>query len=122
MFVVLDEQYHYIFEMDAIMASSFRSDFRPRLTAAMIKPFNVGAGGKTAGYVRFQLTPDATLQDKAQARKLGYGETSEGLIYYTTFLIGQRYVPRRDRSLQARWHWANAIRSRWPIRKAVRMP
>ncbi len=96
MFVVLGEQYHYIFDMDPVMASSFRSDFRPHLTAAMIRPFNVGAGGKTAGYVRLQLTPDATPQDKAQARKLGYGETREGLIYYTTFMVGQRYVPRQD--------------------------
>ena len=96
MFVVLGDQYHYIFETDSIMASSFRAGFRRHLTAEMIRPFNVGAGGKTAGYVRLQLTPDATSQDKAQARKLGYGETQDGLIYYTAFMVGNRYVPRKE--------------------------
>ncbi|MEG1769834.1 MAG: hypothetical protein RR311_15285 [Comamonas sp.] len=96
MFVVLGDQYHYIFETDSIMASSLSAGFRRHLTAEMIRPFNVGAGGKTAGYVRLQLAPDATAQDKAQARKLGYGETQDGLIYYTAFMVGSRYVPRQD--------------------------
>lgn len=96
MFVVLGDQYHYIFETDPIMASSFRADFRRHLTAEMIRPFNVGAGGKTTGYVRLQLTPEATSQDKVQARKLGYGETQDGLIYYTAFMVGKRYVPREE--------------------------
>jgi hypothetical protein len=96
MFVVLGDQYHYIFETDSIMASSFSAGFRRHLSAEMIRPFNVGAGGKTAGYVRLQLAPDATAQDKAQARKLGYGETQDGLIYYTAFMVGKRYVPRKD--------------------------
>lgn len=95
-FVVLGEQYHYIFETDPVMAASFGADFRRHLSAEMIRPFNVGAGGKTTGYVRLQLTPDATLQDQAQARKLGYGETRDGLIYYTAFMAGKRYVPRQD--------------------------
>jgi len=96
MFVVLGDQYHYIFETDSIMASSFSAGFRRHLTAEMIRPFNVGAGGKTAGYVRLQLAPDATAQDKAQAKQLGYGENQDGLIYYTAFMVGSRYVPRKD--------------------------
>lgn len=96
MFAVLGDQYHYVFETDPIIASSFKADFRQHLTAAMIRPFNVGAGGKTSGYIRLQLTPEATAQDKAQARKLGYGETQDGLIYYTAFMVGNRYVPRED--------------------------
>lgn len=96
MFVVLGDQYHYIFETDLIMASSFRAGFRRHLSAEMIRHFNVGAGGKTAGYVRLQLAPSATSQEKAEARKLGYGETQDGLIYYTAFMVGNRYAPRKD--------------------------
>lgn len=96
MFVVLGDRYHYIFPTDPVMASSFSAGFRRHLTAEMIRPFNVGAGGRTAGYVRLQLTPDATLQHKAQARKLGYGETEDGMVYYTAFMVGSRYVPRKD--------------------------
>lgn len=96
MFVVLGDRYHYIFPTDPVMSSSFSAGFRRHLTAEMIRPFNVGAGGRTAGYVRLQLTPDATLQHKAQARKLGYGETQDGMVYYTAFMVGSRYVPRKD--------------------------
>ena len=96
MFVVLGDQYHYIFETDSIMASSFRADFRHHLAAEMIRPFSVGAGGKTSGYVRLQLTPEASSQEKAEAKRLGYGQTKEGLIYYTAFMVGTRYVPRKD--------------------------
>lgn len=101
MFVVLGERYHYIFDTDPIMAASFGAGFRRHLTAEMIRPFNVAAGGKTSGYVRLQLTPDATAQDKAEARKLGYGETQDGLIYYTAFMVGSRYVPRPDAAAAA---------------------
>lgn len=96
MFVVLGERYHYIFPTDPVMAASFGAGFRRHLTAEMIRPFNVGAGGKTSGYVRLQLTPDATAQDQAEARKLGYGKTQDGLIYYTAFMVGSRYVPRQE--------------------------
>jgi len=111
MFVVLGDQYHYIFDADSIMASSFRADFRHHLAAEMIRPFSVGAGGKTVGYVRLQLTPEATSQDKVQARKLGFGETKDGLIYYTAFMVGKRYVPRKDVPLPS----ATALSRRYQV-------
>lgn len=100
-FVVLGEHYHYVFDAPKILASSLRSDFRQHLTAGFFRPFNVGAGGETSGYVRFQLTDDAKPRDKAQAYALGYQTTKDGLIYYTVFMTGRRYVPREGEPVES---------------------
>lgn len=91
-FAVLGEQYHYLFDMPPLMEKSLQADFRPYLTAHILRDFNVVGSGKTVGYARLQLTDAATAQAKAQARQLGYGITAEGLIYATFFLTGTRYA------------------------------
>lgn len=93
-FAVLGPQYHYLFDMPPAMAQSLTSDFRTRLTAVILREFHVGADGLTWGYVRLQLTEDATDQDRAQAHALHFQTTKEGLVYYTHHLKGKRYLAR----------------------------
>lgn len=56
-------------------------------------PTRAGQGSR-AGDIWLQLSPDATLQDKSEASKLGHGETHAGLLCYTAFMVGSRDVPR----------------------------
>ncbi|MBB1594570.1 hypothetical protein [Achromobacter sp. UMC46] len=91
-FAVLGPKYHYLFEMPPAMAQSLTSDFRTRLTAVVLRDFHVGAGGHAWGYVRLQLTDDATDRDRQQAYAMHYQTTKEGLVYYTFHLEGKRYV------------------------------
>ncbi|MNX79286.1 hypothetical protein D3C86_1109110 [compost metagenome] len=93
-FAVLGPQYHYLFDMPPAMAQSLASDFRSRLTAEIIREFHVGAGGSTWGFVRLQLTGDATDRDRKAAHALGYQTTAEGLVYFTNHLKGKRYLAR----------------------------
>lgn len=100
-FAVLGPQYHYLFDMPPAMAQSLASDFRSRLTAQIIREFHVGAGGATWGFVRLQLTGDATDRDRKAAYALGYRTTSEGLVYFTNHLKGKRYLARAGTSAAA---------------------
>ncbi|KNY09581.1 hypothetical protein AKG08_14110 [Achromobacter piechaudii] len=93
-FAVLGPRYHYLFDMPAPMAQALSSDFRSRLTAVVLRDFNVGADGYTWGLVRLQLSPDATARDRAQALAMHFQTTKDGLVYYTHHLKGKRYVAR----------------------------
>ncbi|MNV17752.1 hypothetical protein D3C71_1085490 [compost metagenome] len=93
-FAVLGPRYHYLFDMPSAMSQAMASGFRTRLTAVVLRDFHVGADGFTWGFVRLQLTGDASPQDRQEALAMHFQTTKEGLVYYTHHLKGKRYLAR----------------------------
>lgn len=93
-FAVLGPRYHYLFDMPSAMSQAIASGFRTRLTAVVLRDFHVGADGFTWGFVRLQLTGDASPRDRQEALAMHFQTTKEGLVYYTHHLKGKRYLAR----------------------------
>ncbi|NMK46817.1 hypothetical protein [Achromobacter sp. Bel] len=93
-FAVLGPRYHYLFDMPSAMSQAMASGFRTRLTAVVLRDFHVGADGFTWGFVRLQLTGDASPRDRQEALAMHFQTTKEGLVYYTHHIKGKRYLAR----------------------------
>lgn len=87
---VLGEKYHYIFNTSASLVRTLQSPIRPVL-AAIMEPFEVNKDEAVSGNYSIYLTHEATEDDEAQARAMGFRSSKFPRPHISGRLEGRRY-------------------------------